>query len=628
MYTTVIVRAEKSAEVTGLIMLSRTISQTSYSRSIPYSAQADTVNGVTVLVNPTTEIFTNASSLNKLKGMYIELNNVIYYIPSDATFSQVNVGNGTIVTSYTIQASKAKGISVIGFRVSTGTGPGNHVRKCDINGLSNNGDDLMLGSVCSSWIDATIHSTDGDFSAYEGDELTVYKVAPNGTETQIGVFNVEEGRWISKKVYKITAYDNVRKLDRDITGWLRGLTGWPYAITDFYSMLCEYCGVTGAWTSWSGISSLLVYQFDVEDGTTGRQLMGSICEVMGDYCIALPDGRLSANWYRTESTKIFHSKSLMSDTDPDKESFCYGGSLSYGDFDVEDVKYVQIREDRPEDAALWPDYGADADVSNAYIITGNPILMSHPTYLTDNTDANSVRTALTKIADRFDFNVYRPFKATIPEAVGFAVGKYVYVGDADNNIMFIAPITNITWKGNRMTLECTAKRTRENADSFEHMSNRELVTYTTSNTNKAAQEQREYTDKVLERTTQADLFAKLKGSTPGLSLSDGKISTDASFVHNGQTISVAAQSYDGISDTAETGMETWLDAQLSEMENKSVRDVAVRSKPVAASFFYCRLCRHDGNHAVLYGGSYNGMMVLKRKTGGVWQAAQTQVIGG
>lgn len=613
MYTTVIVRAEKYDDVSSLTILSRPVSQTSYSRSIPYSKKADTINGVTQLINPTTETFTSATSLTKLRGMYIDLSGVIYFIPTDATFGQVSIGNGTIVTQYAVRASKARKMHVIGFRVSTGTGPGNHVRKCDYYGLANDDDDLMLGSVCSSWIESTIHSTEGDFSAYPGDELTVYKVAPNGTETQIGVFNVEEGRWISKKVYKITAYDNVRKLDRDITGWLRGLTGWPYAITDFYSMLCEYCGVTGAWTSWRGISSLLVYQFDVEDGTTGRQLMGSICEVMGDYCIALPDGRLSANWYRTESTKIFHSKSLMSDTDPDKESFCYGGSLSYGDFDVEDVKYVQIREDRSEDAALWPDYGADADVSNAYIITGNPILMSHPTYLTDNTDANSVRTALTKIADRFDFNVYRPFKATIPEAVGFAAGKYVYVGDADNNIMFIAPITNITWKGNRMTLECTAKRTRSTADSPENWSNTQLA---------------QYSDRVISRTPQEQLFQKMAGSTPGLNLADGQITTDQNFRHNGQTISVAAQSYDGISDTDETGLETWLDAQLSEMENKSVRDVAVRSKPVAASFFYCRLCRHDGDHAVLYGGSYNGMMVLKRKTGGVWQAAQTQVIGG
>ena len=77
MYTTVIVREEKYDDVTGLILLSRPISQTSYSRSIPYSPRADTVNGVTQLIEPTTETFTSAADLQKLLGMYIELNSAI-----------------------------------------------------------------------------------------------------------------------------------------------------------------------------------------------------------------------------------------------------------------------------------------------------------------------------------------------------------------------------------------------------------------------------------------------------------------------------------------------------------------------------------------------------------------------
>lgn len=475
MYTTLITRTEKYDDVTDLALLSRTISQTSYSRSISYSARADTINGITQLIEPVTETFTSSTDLKKLLGMYIDFNDTIYCIPTDATFSQVSISGSLGVTGYVIRASKARKMHVIGFRVGTGTGPGNHVRKCDFHGLSNDDDDLMLGSVCSSWIEATIHSTDGDFSAYEGDELTVYKVAPDGTENQIGVFNITEAKWISKGVYKITAYDNVIKLDRDITGWLRGLTGWPYALTEFYKMLATECGLESGYRVWDGASSFMVHKFDVADGTTGRELMGTICEAMGDYCIALPDGTLSANWYRTDPTRVYYSKSFMPGTNPAEESFYYGGSLSYGGFDVEDVRYVQIREDRSKDAVRWPDYGPDADVSNAYIITGNLILMAHPTYKTDESGTDTVRNALTQIAARFDYTRYRPFRLTMPEAVGFTVGKYVYVGDANNDRIFISPITNITWKGNRMTLECTARRTRSTADSPETLSNRQLL---------------------------------------------------------------------------------------------------------------------------------------------------------
>lgn len=480
MYTTVIARNEKYQDLTDLVMLSRPVSQTSYSRSIPYSAKADTINGTTVLIDPTTEIFTNASGLNKLKGMYIDLNGAIYFLPTDTVFSQVNIGNGTVVTSYSIQASKARRMYTIGFRVAPGAGPGNRLRKCDINGISNDADDLMLGSVCASWIEATIHSTEGDFAAYEGDELTVYKVAPDGTENQIGVFNITEAKWISKRVYKITAYDNVIKLDRDITGWLRGLTEWPYEIKVFYGMLCDECGVdyypigddSGSWVK---DSTFMVHKFDVEDGTTGRQLMGTICEVMGDYCIAKPDGKLSAGWYRTTYVELYPRKSLV-DTDDPREQFYLSGTLSNGDFDVEDVKYVQIQEDRSKDAVRWPDYGPDADVSNAYIITGNPILMAHPTYKTDDSGTDTVRDALTQIAARFDYTRYRPFKVTIPELLEAQVGKYAFIqGDTRGAPRFIAPITNITWKGNRMTLECTARRTRSTADSPETLSNRQLL---------------------------------------------------------------------------------------------------------------------------------------------------------
>lgn len=612
MYTTVIVREEKYDDVTGLILLSRPISQTSYSRSIPYSPKADTVNGVTQLIEPTTETFTSANGLSKLKGMYIELNSAIYYIPTDATFGQVSIGDGTIVTSYTIQASKARKMHVIGFRVGTGTGPGNHVRKCDFTGLSNDDDDLMLGSVCASWIEATIHSTDGDFTVYNGDELTVYKVDPDGAETQIGVFNVTEARWISKRVYKITAYDNVIKLDRDITGWLRGLTGWPYALTAFFGMLATECGLESGYSTWSGASSFMVHKFDVADGTTGRQLMGTICELMGDYCIARADGVLTAAWYNAGYIRIHHSASQVS-SGATIDIHRFQNSLEYGDHDVEDVKFIQFREEQSDDAALWPDYGTDADVSNAYIITGNPIVLAHPTYLTATTGNDSIRGAFEKIATRFDFQRYRSFKVTVPELLPAQVGKYVFMGDENDKIMFYAPITSMTWKGNKMVLECGAKQNRKTADSPENWSNTQLA---------------QYSDRVISRTPQEQLFEKMSGATPGLNLNDGKISVDASFQHDGQTVSVANYYYNGSADTDETGLESWLDTQLATMTDMSVREVAVRSKPVGGSVFYCRLCRHNSNYAVLQGCTYDNKIVIKSRASGTWQASVTQTIGG
>lgn len=610
MYTTVIARNEKYQDLTNLVMLSRSTSQSSYSRSIPYSSKADTINGTTVLIDPTTETFTNASGLNKLKGKYIDLNGAIYFLPTDTVFSQVSIGNGTIVTSYSIQASKARRLYTIGFRVSPGAGSGNRLRKCDIHGLSNDADDLMLGSVCASWIEATIHSTDGDFTVYNGDELTVYKVAPDGTETQVGVFNVTDARWISKRVYKITAYDNVIKLDRDITGWLRGLTGWPYALTTLFEMLCDECGMRYSWSTWNGASSFMVHKFDVTDGTTGRQLMGTICELMGDYCIARADGVLTAAWYNSGFIRIHHSASQVA-SGATIDIHRFQNSLEYGDHDVEDVKFIQFREEQSENAALWPDYGSDADVSNAYIITGNPIVLAHPTYLTTTTGNNSIKGAFEKIATRFDFQLYRPFKVTIPEFLPAQVGKYVFMGDENDKIMFYAPITSLTWKGNKMVLECGAKQTRATADSPENWSNTQLA---------------QYSDRVISRTPQEQLFEKMAGSTPGLNLTDGKISTDKDFRHSGHTVEHYGTDcwYYSASDNDEKSLEAWMDGHLSEMPAYSSRTLVFACYPAISGPRICGTLYRDEttNNAVFYGASYggNGTIFVKAKLTGTWAA--------
>lgn len=181
----------------------------------------------------------------------------------------------------------------------------------------------------------------------------------------------------------------------------------------------------------------------------------------------------------------------------------------------------------------------------------------------------------------------------------------------DKGIIY-APITTLVWNGQRMMLECAAKQYRE-TDKPENMSNGDIL---------------EYSNGAVSRTPQDVLFDRLKGSTPGLNLKDGAISMDASFRHDGQTVSVANYYYNGSADTDETGLESWLDTQLATMTDMSVREVAVRSKPVGGSVFYCRLCRHNSNYAVLQGCTYDNKIVIKSRASGTWQASKTQTIGG
>lgn len=478
MYRTKIYWPENSEEVTNLQLASS--STTRVSVDITYASEAAMSGGAPVLVDPITRTF-NQSSLSTLRGYYIVLNGVVYYIPSDATVSRVS-SSGT----YVWRASTAQKLINAALTLYSGVGERNAVSSCKITYASNDGDDLMLGSVCAACLEVKIISRDGDLSISTGAEVTVYKVADDDTETQIGVFNVETPTQVSEHIYKITAYDNVRKLDVDMTDWLRSLTGWPYSLTAFYQMICTECGLTGGYNTWAGASDFMVYQFDVEKNVTGRQLVSWCAEAMGNYCIALPSGALFCNWYRTSYFYLYPSEKSMPNGHEGLKQIYYQGTLSYEDFEVQDVNIVQLRKDDSEDAELWPDYSnlSGVDKTNPYIITGNPILLSHPTYLTTSTAADSVRTALEKIADRFDYNVYRPYKVEIPEFLEAQIGRYAFIACAEGQ--FIAPIASLVWTGHKMTLECTAKRTRDNADSPEYKTNKQLMEYSDQTAKKAA----------------------------------------------------------------------------------------------------------------------------------------------
>lgn len=364
-----------------------------------------------------------------------------------------------------------------GTELFSGVDRENTIRNCTITYASNDGDDLMMGSVCSACLEAKVFTATGDFSVAVGDVLTVYKVAEDGTRTQIGVFNAETPTKVTKHIYKITAYDNIRKLDVDMTDWLRGLTGWPYAITTFYSMICEKCGLESHWSSWSGIANFEVHKFDVEKSVTGRQLVSWCAEVMGDYCIANPDGSVQCNWYKTSYIRLY--KSDLPGTSPEIEQRYYQGSLSYADFETMDADEVLVREDDSEDSPLWP----DVDTVNPYIISGNPIMLNHPDYISGSN--LFIWDVLDEIRDRYNFNVYRPFKVTIPELLAAKVGRYAFV-QTDNGTI-LAPITSLVWSGHKMVLECTAKRTRANADSPEYKTNKQLMDYSDRVAQKAAE---------------------------------------------------------------------------------------------------------------------------------------------
>ena len=104
----------------------------------------------------------------------------------------------------------------------------------------------------------------------------------------------------SANTMKITGYDRVSKLDKDLTAWLSGLAGWPYTLTTFAGMVCSACGLTFKASAVPN-GDFLIYQFN-RTSVTGRQLMQWLGEICARFCRATADGEIEFAWY-TDSGK-------------------------------------------------------------------------------------------------------------------------------------------------------------------------------------------------------------------------------------------------------------------------------------------------------------------------------------
>lgn len=77
-----------------------------------YAEEAVAENGKLVLVSPKSVTVSSTSAAAVLKGCYLSYGSAIWYIPADATFTQVNNNTGSITLSVSIHVDKAQKTSL------------------------------------------------------------------------------------------------------------------------------------------------------------------------------------------------------------------------------------------------------------------------------------------------------------------------------------------------------------------------------------------------------------------------------------------------------------------------------------------------------------------------------------
>lgn len=333
-----------------------------------------------------------------------------------------------------------------GSEISSGnTGASAYLRNVEVEQLTNNDDELTLGSVCSACMTATLISPGGALSIAAGTKITLY-TDDDGNRERVGVFNLEKPTRRSANSYKLTAYDNVSKLDVDVASWLNSLKNWPYYLYDFAYLLCEYCGVSLGNTSLPNGKSYKIQQFTAES-VTGRQLMSWVGEACVKYCIADAEGQIYFGWYTASDVSI----KPAADSEAGAVAY-YDGSLSYEDYEVAAIERVQIKQSDTDTGVVWPPSAGNE--CNTYVVSNNYLLLNDST-------ANLEPIAQTIYQALMAFT-YTPCIVSVYRGSGINIGDIVTVTDSNGASFKTLVMSRIIGAG-KETLESTGSAKRESS---------------------------------------------------------------------------------------------------------------------------------------------------------------------
>ena len=319
-----------------------------------------------------------------------------------------------------------------GTELFSGTTGVNALQSVTLTQQVNTGAELTLGSACANMLEATLLTKEGGLNITPGMELTLYKVSEDGKQSKMGLFTAEKPTRPSANLYKLTAYDRISWLDRDLTGWLESLNGWPYSLLEFAYMVCAACNLTlvnealpnGDWQ---------IPKFSAK-GITGRQLIQWVGQACGRFCRATADGEIELAWYTPKAITLT----------PEGELPVLAGQTA--DYRTAPIDKVQIRLTEQDLGAI---YGTG---SNGYCITGN--------YLLATEDLEPLQAVAERLYEQLQGITYTPCKVKIPANTEICPGDILSVTDR-NGVTVPVYVMKKVQTGPFETLECTGSAYRD-----------------------------------------------------------------------------------------------------------------------------------------------------------------------
>lgn len=259
------------------------------------------------------------------------------------------------------------------------------------------------GSVFSSCLQVSLFCR--ELPVWAGQQLRLYR------EGQLqGVFWVDTAERTGKGIYLVTAFDALSRLDKDLTGWLSGLSHWPYTLSELAQLVCAECGLT-LLEGELPCGDFPVGAFQGAD-VTGRRLLGWIAQATGTFCRATPQGQVALARYESRELTLR----------PGQESYYLQGSYAYED-EIGPIDQVQLRQNEGDIGTLYP---ADIAGENVYVVEGNPLLQAE--------NATHLEEIAKNLYESMENVVYSPGKVTVPASLQIAPGQVISIADTQGDL--------------------------------------------------------------------------------------------------------------------------------------------------------------------------------------------------
>lgn len=340
-----------------------------------------------------------------------------------------------------------------------GGGAGSTLKVLTLHTAVNSGQEFTIGSAFSDYIEAEIWADPGgSLQITAGDALTLYRQDAAGNRTKVGVFYAEKPTRTKRNSYKITAYDNMSKLDADFSGWLRANQAqFPKTIWQLVQLACQRAGVALASSSLPINGSYSVQAFYADD-LTCRQIISWAAEAAGCYAHMNADGKLQFLTYTDKRSTV----KITPDGASNSTAY-YADSLSYEDYTVKAIEKVQIRQSDSDVGVIYPD---STTATNTYAVQGNLLL-------TTGTEAN-LKSVVQNLYNVLKNVTYTPCKVAVPSSSGLACGQIVHVKDARGR-EFDTYLMSATISSGKASFESVGSASRESSSAVNSQSYKNLT---------------------------------------------------------------------------------------------------------------------------------------------------------